>query len=204
MYAEPHHLGFDPTMTRLENGDGTAQYDIMVRTDTGEELVYRTIELLSTPDVAYTVGRGTRVWKAIKTEHGHITGEPVALKDCWVDSHREREGIINARIRAAATLPTPAYIIPRSLLTVLCHGDVVVSGIEDRTRVLQVHEEAAIPSPRGSSDDSSLDASSVSEQVHYRIVFQEVGRDLTETTSLCVIFRALMDAANGAPHLFIS
>lgn len=193
MYADRTNLGFDPSVTLRKGEDDTTQYDIIVRTDTGDGLVYRTLELLSSPGIEYTVGRGTRVWKAVKIENGVSTGEPVALKDTWVDCFREREANINARIRNSTTLETPSRLLAQSLLTVLCHGDVFVYGKEDRTRILRDHGST---SPH-ETNRSRKDQTPATYQVHYRIVFREIGRDLDSTTSLAVIFSVLMRVAYG-------
>lgn len=107
VYAEPQDVGFDPTMTLLKQEDGTARYDILVRSETGEEQLYRTLELLHNQGAEYLVGRGTRVWKAVKIENGEEVGEPVVLKDAWVDHHRKREGTINSSTQESDNLRSP-------------------------------------------------------------------------------------------------
>ncbi|KAF7790466.1 hypothetical protein EIP86_001421 [Pleurotus ostreatoroseus] len=90
-FARPDQLGWDPTMERVEIGD-QAQYQITVHSSDGDTLNYRTLGVLSDSGASRLLSRGTRVWKAVRIVNGEETGEPVALKDVWVDSDREREG----------------------------------------------------------------------------------------------------------------
>ncbi|KAF7795043.1 hypothetical protein EIP86_006187 [Pleurotus ostreatoroseus] len=182
--------------TVFRNNDASV-WDLHKREDTALPDSYFIDEKISNVN-----SRGTRVWKAVKVENGTVIGDPVALKDCWVDSHREREGNINARIRSSATLEVPTRILPLSLMTVLCHGDVLVSGTKDSTRILRSHESG--PSHSRGTNDNREHQSSPAHQIHYRIVFQEIGSDLDGATSLWVIFRALMDAAYGLMAMHVS
>ena len=66
LYAEPHELGWDPTIKRISPRDvkGPAvQYDIKVG-----DVWYRTQRLLSNAGAEVLRGRGTRVWEARKLE----------------------------------------------------------------------------------------------------------------------------------------
>ena len=180
MYAEPSALGFDPTMTSSQAPDGSVRYDISVPSPSGEVHVYRTTGVLYDGGFGALRGRGTRVWKARRlNEVGELVGAPVALKDSWVDWHREREGDISSRIReSSASLEREDFeLLNEMLLTILDHGDVLISGRPDCTR--------SLPPDKKSKVDSL--------QVHYRIVYAEVGTPLREETSLHVIYQALTD-----------
>ena len=198
LFARPHELGFDPTMTPVPQPDGTLQYDIVVRSADGEKQVYRTQELLSISRIDYPVGKGTRVWKAVKLENGAERGEPVALKDSWVDEHRTREGYTIASINKSAVEDELTEAIKTALLTVETHGDVVVEGLLDRTRPFPT-EDASTNSPAEASTSSSSCASPhhTESLVHYRIVFKEVCEPLAEESSISRIFRALVDICKG-------
>ncbi len=98
IYAEPHQAGFDPTMEAHYN-EGIFYYDISVRSSDGEKFVYRTLDKISDSVAAMILGRGTRVWKAIEIKSGEPHGEPVVLKESWVDTDRMREGAVHQAIR---------------------------------------------------------------------------------------------------------
>ncbi|KAJ3552849.1 hypothetical protein NM688_g3933 [Phlebia brevispora] len=190
MFADRPRLGYDPTMTLIDQDNGLTNYHITVRTLSGEEQVYRTIQLLSEPATEYLIGRGTRVWKAVKVQDGQETGPPVALKDAWVDSHREREGTIDARIRSSAMTDSQKKGVAKGLLTVLCHGDVVIAGTYDRTVSVKEHLSVTAHTPLDDYRDPSAN-----HLVHYRIVYKEVGTSLDGVTSLAAVYKALKEVA---------
>lgn len=278
-------------MTLIKQEDRLpARYNILVRSETGEEQLYRTLELLHKQDAEYLVGRGTRVWKAVKIENGEEVGEPVVLKDAWVDHYREREDSISARVRKSAIDGVHRDLFDAGLLTILSHGDVFVAGLQDRTPLLprntessfgndligggdapainnNVHNDATQDKAsgvddrlyasavgqhgRGSTQDTCLevskdniaraldatvdervddgsrkdkapehdnadghkstaihehDSSERSEpsyQVHYRIVFKEVGKPLNTISSLFSVFKALREVAYSTSHHII-
>lgn len=136
LFAEEHDLGYDPTMSvhrTLE--DGSRQYDIAVRHEDGICQTFRTKSLLSNGGGCYLHGRGTRVWEAVRLENGMETDELVALKDSWVDGYREREAVVNARIRGSATSSDERDKLDRLMLPIAAHGDVYISGTLDCTRL---------------------------------------------------------------------
>ena len=134
LFADEHVLGYDPTMAvHTSLGDGSRQYDIVVRQDDGTCHTYRTKRLLSNGGGAYLQGRGTRVWHAVRLEDGVETGDPVALKDSWVDAHREREASVNSRIRGAVTSQADRHELDGLIVQISAHGDVYVSGVPDCT-----------------------------------------------------------------------
>ncbi|KAJ3559785.1 hypothetical protein NM688_g130 [Phlebia brevispora] len=195
MFAEHHQVGYDPTITVIKWDEDDVQCEIAVQTIPGEEHRYRTLQPLSGQEQEYLIGRGTRVWKVIRIEDGHEVGEPVVLKEAWVDSHREREGFIQSRIRAAGASTEYAEALKKALVTVLCHGDVFVDGAQDATRSLSEHDPSNVDN---AADDSDLFGK---RQVHYRIVFKEVGTPLHDVTSLATVYKALGDVTYGLKAL---
>ena len=136
LYADEHDLGFDSTMSVYKTlDDGSQQYDVVVRLADGTCQTYRTKQLLSNGGGVYLHGRGTRVWEAIRLKNGLETGEVVALKDSWVDEHREREGAINARVLGAMALTRDPVQLNETLIPVRAYGDVHIAGTPDRTRM---------------------------------------------------------------------
>ncbi|PSS18947.1 hypothetical protein PHLCEN_2v3163 [Hermanssonia centrifuga] len=188
MFAEAHQLGWDPTMKSLADG----RIEIAVQSGNDGEALYRTINLLSDIGSADLIGRGTRVWKAVKMVNGEEFGEPVALKDSWVDYSRKREGAIHERIRESILATAQAELFTRHFLTVECYGDVLVLDEQDRTRPPQDHSLSSSP-------ELALTSIHTSEyhQVHHRIVFKEVGLPLSKVTSLLEVFNALGDVVDG-------
>lgn len=200
MYASPEDYGLDPTMTSIP---GDAQrYDITVRAQHGPPRLYRTLEVLSEQEVI--LGKGTRVWKVVEICEGKETGSPMALKDSWVDPRRAQEGAIYERLLADTSL-TQGSTPSLPFLTVECHGDVYLENdgreVLDCTRTFDLQ---GIPTnmhitSRSEIMDEPADAEAPQNRlVHYRAVFREVCRPLSDERSLPVIFRALSEAALGA------
>lgn len=191
-FAKPHKLGWDPTMTRLYTDDGV-QYDIAVHVSTTETVLYRTLDLLAFDGTSLQViSRATRVWKAVKIEDGQPTGDPVALKDVWVDRDREREGDIVSRVLQSDFL-THQPKLKTMIVPVDCHGDVLVEGKQDQT--LEV-----VGFLRKGADHSSNAKGGTYKyvsRVHHRIVYGEVGEPLAKATSLHKVFCALKDVILG-------
>ncbi|KAF9811597.1 hypothetical protein IEO21_06522 [Rhodonia placenta] len=137
MYASPSGLGWDTTMRCVTNGaevdDGSTRYDIDVRSSDGTTTTYRTIRLLSDTGSEYLRGKGTRVWLVRKMEDGVECGEPLVLKDSWVDSNLQTEGDNLHTIRNCETDPPTGDLLDKYLLTVSCHGKVYVDGKLDHT-----------------------------------------------------------------------
>ena len=104
MYASQHSdLGYDPTMTPAPPSNGFPQYDITVHTEDGKDHVYRTIHKVGGRGECILLGSGTWIWEAVRLIDGKQVGEPVLLKDTWVNYHRPREGTTYADLWAAAT-----------------------------------------------------------------------------------------------------
>ena len=190
-------------MTPRTSEGGTTHYDIVVRSPNGTEEVYRTQQLLAGSGHYYPMSRGTRVWKAIKLESGKEVGTPVALKDAWVDVNRAREGATSASVLEYAVSDAHQTALHDSLLTVLTHGDVFVAGVRDCTRPLPTGEETAydaVPSCPESPEVRRMLSwrSARVQQVHYRVVHEQIGVPLGEFTSLKTVFGALRDACGGS------
>ena len=199
MFADPVALGFDPTMTCVPSDDKDAkgQYEILVQSANGATQTFRTYGVLHDGGGDEPVGRGTRVWKVRRVEHGEAFGELVALKDAWVDNHREREGCIDSRIRQSAlSLPdADRDRLEKCLLTVVTHGDVLVNGAADHTRLITIAGSAV---PVGHANKRGGPRSAPTLQTHYRIVYQEIGTPLRDEPSLAVIYKALAEVCGGA------
>ena len=179
-------------MKPVPRADGRLQYDITVRSAGGDEEVYRTHGLLGSGG-GDIISRGTLVWKAVRLDHGVEVGEPVALKDVWVDDWRPREGSIHAKIIEEAQGDPDKERLKSMMLTVLIHGDVAVEGAPDRTRVLPGEEIDVGQDPMAHSPPLYHRHM----RVHYRIVFKEVCKTLAFETSANVILKALADMCYG-------
>ncbi|EKM61553.1 uncharacterized protein PHACADRAFT_204721, partial [Phanerochaete carnosa HHB-10118-sp] len=109
MYADEMSLGWDPTIVRVPPDECDpqigCQYDITVhsRLDDGriKEAVYRTEKLLSHMAADGIYGRGTRVWSACLQTTDGSKSPLVVIKDYWVDTDLQREGVINHSLRVA-------------------------------------------------------------------------------------------------------
>ncbi|KAJ3555678.1 hypothetical protein NM688_g2446 [Phlebia brevispora] len=197
MYAKRDELGFDPSISTLSNESGRLQYEITVRSTSGEDYVYHTLDVLSSGD-SDILGRGTRVWKAIRIEDGKPSGEPVVVKDSWVSDRRDREGHINASIRESAGTEELKEIFDRSLLTVVAHGDVLIDGALDHTRVSLTQDIDLSSGSSASEEQDVLKTRRDRRLVHYRIVYKEVcDHSLDSISSLYRLFSVLEEACNG-------
>lgn len=93
IHAELSCLGWDPTMERVVDANDLHCYCITVRNADGSRHTYRTCRLISDDGAqAGMRGRGTRVWEAVRVVDGVEVGEPVVIKDAWVDAELQREG----------------------------------------------------------------------------------------------------------------
>ncbi|THH04754.1 hypothetical protein EW146_g10093, partial [Bondarzewia mesenterica] len=218
--ATRYLVGWDPTIAAHEVG-GKIYYDYTVQSAGGIETVYRTKKILSDIGADALRGRGTRVWEAVKLEGGKEVGEPVALKDVWIDHDRMREGNILEVLRKSALAPDVAERLEDCLLTVECHGDVIIGGSPDHTRDLmmrgkEVKESITVSTARNAVKSSGSKVATGSyivaedyhaqrkaksikyhPKIHYRIVFKEVCESLFAITSLSVVFHVLSWATIG-------
>lgn len=205
MFAEPWELGWDPAMTRVENG----QFDITIGVD---DRIWRTEKRLSDVGADCLFGRGTRVWKARQLVDEKPCGPSVAIKDFWIEDTREREGDIYRLLHDAGA--------GEFLLNVVADGDVYVepAGFFDHTENLATMSAAI---PENSKPLSLVNAFSKLQPVnpspgnyvfpeipppsmaknqprmHYRMVLDEVRTPLHEWTCLSDILLALSQACAG-------
>ena len=192
-------LGFDPTITRLLEVDGREQYDILLPCKNGAVQVFRTLDVLYDGS-DQILGRGTRVWKAQRVVSDELVGEPVALKDSWVDDYREREGSIDARIRQAAfsLKKEDRDRLERCLLTVIGYGDVTIGDHPDRT--LPVPADRLVRKTSCSTlhrETSCIPVAPSTLLTHHRIAYREIGKPLRTETSLGDVFKAIVDVCGG-------
>lgn len=196
MVADHHELGFDPSVCLHHDDANGRQYEITV-SSAAEQQVYRTLSLLSNTTPNAILGRGTRVWKAVRVENGTETGEPVALKDAWVDDDESREGTTYTNILASTTSSKTTETLKKYLLTVLSDGDVFVNGVLDCTRTI-LPQSADNPPHTDTNNEYQCSVRPPSRHIHYRIVYEEVcGQSLHYVSSLHTVFKALGDACIG-------
>lgn len=199
MYAEHQEVGLDPTMMSLDHD----RYDITIHRD-GQSSTYRTLSLLSDSGAESLLGNGTRVWNAVKIEDGHQCGEPVALKDSWVDPARCAEGATFESIHKTNRSPEAQ----RLFVSVECHDDVLLYHgdhlILDYTPSCAPDGPFSLYRNRAELIGAASPEPKLQRKVHYRIVFKEVCRPLREETSLVTIFSALAQTALGTRPLFLS
>lgn len=186
--------------------DGTLQYDITLRTAQDELRVYRTISVLSDHTARDVLSRASRVWKAVRLVDGEETGEPVVLKDSWVDGTREREGDVHAKVMQGILAAGREQEAKNLFVTVQAHGDVYVAGSQDRTpSFLSQRREPSLKSndstAPGPSSGKASEWIQSRYQVHHRIVFNEVGQPLDEVTSLETVFKVLQDVLRGTDYI---
>ena len=184
-------------MTPVLSSTGLYQYNIVVRSDTGEECVYRTSRLLFDGGSDDVLSKGTRVWEALRvdSESGETMGQPVVVKDSWVWRHREREGSILARIRDSASVLSESERehLQDSLVTVVHHGDVRIHGESDCTR--STSWEATRSLNNDTQSHLQFDAPVV--QIHYRAVYKEVCRPLRTEACLATVFASVAEICSG-------
>lgn len=228
MYARPEELGYDPTITPARDPKARAnnQYDIVVRDVEGTSWMYRTTRLISSIGAESLRGRGTRVWEAQRLINGRPQGKSVALKDSWIDDHRDREAAILEKIIASASSVKDRETLVRHLLTIMCYGDVYVNGAKDSTKQLRrglvttsdigsyalrqptplapdgTLSEDLRGVPVGTSlypaiDDVRPQLVMYNDKTHHRIVFNEVGTPIETLTSLSSIVRMLLLTLRG-------
>ena len=196
-FAEPHELGFDPTMTLVGYIQDVLQYEIVVRSHTGEDCLYRTSRVVFDGGSDNVISKGTRVWQALQVDSttGETIGEPVIIKDSWVGRHREREGDIVARIRQSASSlnDSDRVRLEDSLVTILHHGDVFITGQTDCTRSTTWQTTKVFNNLLQGEPPSHTTI----VQVHYRAVYKEVCQPLREVPCLATAFASLAEVCNS-------
>ncbi|KAI0810838.1 hypothetical protein BC629DRAFT_1251537, partial [Irpex lacteus] len=157
VYAKPHELGIDTTMTlvpvppKLRSSE-TPVYDIIVHNAKAdgevEEITVRAVDLIDDVRVQYPLGRGTRVWEVQRVVDGVIAehAEGRVLKESWVDAERRSEAEIMEQILAAAN-EEEKDMLSEALLTHVAAGGVLVEGKLDNTRDLGI-SDADLPTTR--------------------------------------------------------
>jgi len=206
-------------MTRAP-GD-PSQFIITVHSnDNKKERRFRTRKIISSFGTEPLRGRGTRVYEAIEVdEYGKEMGDPVVLKDIWIDHDRMREGTILAQLYEDAD-EDDKKLVKNHFLTTVCLGDVLIEpSVADDTWVLmrglkttpgiehKLQEKPSMESKhKVASGSQSLRAMSrlhvphpnltYSHKTHYRIVFKEKG--ITVLSSLRVVMGVLADIVTGA------
>ncbi|KAI0089552.1 hypothetical protein BDY19DRAFT_1056546 [Irpex rosettiformis] len=233
MFAQKSRLGYDPTISvaKRAKDQRSTKYGIKVRGKDGRESTYIMEEVVANMSSGTLQGRSTRVWRGKKADaNGHSTGHNMVIKDCWIDSSREREGDFLAEIfEAAKKSPNPEHLprIQKHFLTVVQHGDVFIDGEQDNTFGL-LRGDADFPEPkrvltlRCSSETREMinpptglvrvDQATIDwlhhlqlhhDKFHYRIVFdsEEDCDPIDKLTSVRGIWYALTGALTGLATL---
>ncbi|KAI5981469.1 hypothetical protein EDC04DRAFT_2916514 [Pisolithus marmoratus] len=228
-FAYDHELGWDPTIQRVCI-KGKTQYDITVRTDEGENLVYQTTRIISDFNADALRGRGTRIFEVcLKSEDGKPVDDakPAVLKDCWRDSDRDREDTILEQIFTDLQNQKgieQADEARKYFLTVLAAGNVIVDGKIDGTdSLLRVSDlptdctwyplpadEALKAKPTRAGEgltpsfpcvSGSAKQPQVHHRIHSRLVFEEVCQPIYELRRLDTVFETPRDAHKALQFL---
>ncbi|KAJ3552851.1 hypothetical protein NM688_g3934 [Phlebia brevispora] len=228
MFAEPVDLGWDPTIQRVRVNK-EYRFRITVQLEDGQKRFFETISQLSTEKADALRGRGTRVWKSTEvTRTGRrMNKPPVVLKDTWIDDDRQREGYIIEQIRNVEN-EEHRVTLQEMLLTVECHGDVLIHDQHDTTRRAPddaSDERFLLEQPRPNAQELKVKADQIRatngsayrspdrrpkaipsyhKKTHYRIVFKEVGKTLQSEKSLVQVYDSLSQVAHGLHALHAS
>ncbi|KAI0341057.1 hypothetical protein BDW22DRAFT_1397290 [Trametopsis cervina] len=231
MFAARPQLGYDPTIRQAVHPEDASKrsYDITVRSvdEDGRphNTVFRTIEVVADIGVETLIGKGTRVWRAIQLDsEGKPTGNPVVLKDSWVDADSNREGdTLKALMNTAIASGDPAHVetLNKHFLHCLHYGDVYVDGQPDNTCALI---RRGVPIPEGLkpftltrpkpplTEFEKYMIPSIEHRFlefrhrvplrgaircHSRMVFEEFGISIEDLTSVVDITIALMQTLQG-------
>ena len=170
------------------------QYDISVRSPDGHLTVYRTLDIIADRGAKNLRSKGTRVWKAVRLDDGVPVGEPVALKDCWVETEGREADIIAKLLQSPLFVAMPDYA--RFFLTTDSHGDVFIDGKPETTAICSRMNKKQPPGYI-KPDDELTELVPMFHFFHYRIAFKEIGESLNLCTSLATVFSVLADASIG-------
>ncbi len=166
-----------------------------MRTEDGESLVYRTVELISDLAVESIIGKGTRVWKVIRLQDGEPFGEPAVLKDSWVDKDRPREGAICQELRSLHGPDGPPPELADALLTVECYGNVFIEPGPD---LIYLDHTIQLPTQPPNCGISPPPVWSVGRyKIHHWIVFKEICTPMFNSSTFQNVFRVLGEACLG-------
>lgn len=141
MYAPPHRLGIDTTMTVFEERSaGASIYDITVHHVVGgliEPVVFRTAGLLNDDGAKALRGRGTRIWRVTRLVDGNPDDQAdgKVLKDSWIDQDRLQEGEILRQITNDSSIDDATReALTKLFLTPVVSGNVIIEEHPDTTR----------------------------------------------------------------------
>jgi hypothetical protein len=152
-FANESELGWDPTIQReriteqVHSSPGgsslepereqvaATRYRITVHTRPVEDDGHERTRIIFDYGADALRGRGTRVFEARRLEDNVEVGEPVVIKDVWVDDDREREDRILSQLLNDAD-DKDKELVKKYFLTVLTCGYVIISGKVDHTRDL--------------------------------------------------------------------
>lgn len=230
MFSDATSLGWDPTMTYVPaSGTEAGYYTIQVPSQDGTTVtVYRTLDIISDIGTNTTRGRGTRVWKIVKTTDPK--GKTAVLKESWIDSERDREGDILKQLRDSAKTDDQKNTMSLCFLTVQVNGDVMINSKADTSLSqdvcdtlvgrgdrfvlddsdydqLLVHIERISKTPEGTGAHTHPQGYRVEAPVkrhtyrtktRYRVVFNEYCTRLSDEPSLITVFSALGITCLGA------
>ena len=162
-------LGYDASIRRVPRATNTnlPAYEIDV-----EDKTYTTRDVIADSG-ADTCGRKTTVWKVCDE-----SGKEHALKDCYIDSDREREGVILEGLYHKLPYPdmTQARRDARKhFLTVSNHGDVMLPAPGQHGDAGTVAGEEELRRVQ----DQTLTVMRRNQELWYHKVFQITTRDLT-------------------------
>src|ERR1700722_14511554 len=222
-FASEIDLGWDPSIQRVLV-DGKMCYEIKVHEKQDEQIfqsVYRTFKVVSDVGAIGLRGRGTRVFLAHPLdENGEVDGDPVVLKDVWVDVTRPREGQIREALLEAAD-EQDREVLKTHTMTIQDSGDVFINGEPDNThtmlRKLSIPNRAtfclqpAVHLPRnsylGEGENSQRDYAfqraphsphrTYPDKVHHRVVFREIGTPIDMLRNLKDVRAVMVDIVRG-------
>ncbi|KAJ3552022.1 hypothetical protein NM688_g4376 [Phlebia brevispora] len=187
MYASSSELGFDPTMALSEDG---RHYDIKIRSK-GLTQTCRTLKLLSSSRILL-IGKGTRVWKAVRVDDRKEVGVPLVLKDTWTSPYLDSEGTVLKKLLSDLE---QNHSQARSFFTSIeGYGDVYLNDectildyintfkLADTTRALPVTCRA---------DPMDKESAGQPRYIHHRIIYKDLCRSLHSETSVVQFFQHL-------------
>lgn len=216
VYADLQELGWDATMTALEDGEN---YDIRVDGFDGTTRTYRTVRPLFLHDLNQVKHNRTHVWMVIPLEDGEAHGDPVVLKDTWVATDHMAEGFILEEILNSGREKEIRTEIEACIPTVLFHGEVLSdldrttldctrSFSPDTSVSVDLKQVAKLHMCRTAEAHAELakTTSALHEppQIHYRLVLKEVGKELGMEWSPDVIFKTLAQVARGVSTVTVT
>ena len=220
-FGTTSQLGYDPTVMRVKE-DGKIQFQFLVGDKT-----YQTLSVLSDFGADPLLGRGTRVFEVYDIKDESATPRTLKDVWVDADRQREGDILADLleKIRSEGHCQDFGDA-QRHFLTVECHDNVMIQGKKDETKYFWGGEEfpsdyeamllsATLFYQVRASEGSHINSTGavwinpfsrlpartkppVHNRVHYRIVFQEVGKASHFLKSLPDAFTALRDAVEGS------